>query len=31
MADKILLGKLNEDAGTYADGESVLLKQHKWD
>ena len=29
--NKILLGKLQGDAGTFADGENVWLEKHKWD
>jgi len=31
MAEKILLGRLKADAGTYADGENLYLDKHKWD
>jgi hypothetical protein len=29
--NKILLGKIKSDAGTFADGENVWLEKHKWD
>jgi hypothetical protein len=29
--NKILLGKIKSDAGTYADGENLWLEKHKWD
>jgi hypothetical protein len=29
--NKILLGKLKTDAGTFADGENVWLEKHSWD
>ncbi len=33
MADfnKILLGKLKSNAGTFADGENIWLEKHKWE
>lgn len=31
MAEKVFLGKLKKDAGTYADGENLFLEKHKWD
>ena len=31
MGEKILLGKLKANAGTYADGENLWLEKHSWD
>jgi hypothetical protein len=30
MTTKILLGRLQDNAGTFADGEQVFLEKHKW-
>jgi hypothetical protein len=29
--NKILLGRLKSDAGTFADGENIYLTKHRWD
>ena len=31
MNQKIRLGRLKTDAGTFADGEVVYLEKHRWD
>ena len=31
MTQKIRLGRLKADAGTFADGEDVFLEKHRWD
>lgn len=31
MAEKILLGRLAKNAGTFADGENIYLSKHSWD
>lgn len=31
MSERIQLGRLNSNAGTYADGELLFLEKHKWD
>lgn len=31
MKERILLGRLNQNAGTYADGELLFLEKHQWD
>ena len=30
MIDKVLLGRVKKDAGTYADGENIYLEKHEW-